>query len=69
MCVAFQQARDAGAAFIDRNWIATKLGRSVRWVSDNWNKRPEECFTEFGAGRPLQLSQESKNIVATGNHK
>jgi len=69
LCVAFRQARDAGATFIDRNWIATKLGRSVRWVSDNWNKTPDECFTQFGPGRPLQLSQESKEIIAAGSHK
>ena len=69
MCIAFRQACDAGATFIDRNWIAMKLGRSVRWVSDNWKKNPEDCFTEFGSGRPLQLSQESRNIIASASHK
>ena len=69
MSIAFRQARDAGASFIDRNWIAGKLGRSVRWVTDNWNKRPEDCFTEFGAGRPSQLSQESKEIISNSSHK
>ena len=69
MCVAFRQARDAGAEFINRNWIANKLHRSVGWVRDNWNKSPEECFTEFGAGRPLQLSQESREIITAGSHK
>jgi len=69
MCIAFRQARDAGATFIDRLWIATKLGRSTRWVSDNWNKNPEDCFTEFGSGRPQQLSQESRAIIASASHQ
>jgi len=69
MCVAFREARDAGATFINRKWIADRLHRSKDWVSDNWNKRPEDCFTEFGIGRPLQLSQESREIIAAGSHK
>ena len=68
-CVACRGARDAGAAFFDRKWIAQKLHRSVRWVTDNWLKTDNECWTDFGAGRPLALSQESHNIVETGNHK
>lgn len=68
MCVAFRQARDAGANFIDRKWIAKKLGRSLDWVTRNWNKNPEECFTEFGEGRPQQLSQESRNIIAKSSN-
>jgi hypothetical protein len=68
-CVAYREARDAGAGFIDRQWIAQKLHRSVRWVSDNWLKTENECWTDFGGGRPLQLSQESRNIVESGNHK
>jgi len=62
--VTFKEARDAGAAFITRKWIAQKLKRSERWVSMNWNKTVDECVTEFGEGRPLQMSQESHAIVA-----
>ena len=61
---AVKEARDAGAAFITRKWIAQKLKRSERWVSMNWNKTADECSTEFGAGRPQQMSQESRAIVA-----
>lgn len=68
-CISFREARDAGAAFINRNWIAQKLHRSVRWVTDTWNKTEEECWTEFGEGRPLQLSQESRQIIASSSHK
>jgi len=38
-------------------------------VTDNWQKTSQECFTEFGAGRPLQLSQESREIIASASHK
>ncbi|CAF1607484.1 unnamed protein product [Adineta ricciae] len=30
-CIAFHEAQDAGATFINRNWIAEKIHRSV-WV-------------------------------------
>ena len=69
MCVAFRIARDEGANFINRKWIAKKLGRSPDWVTDNWSKSPEECFTQFGEGRPQQLSQESKNIIIKSCNK
>jgi hypothetical protein len=69
MCIAFRIARDAGATFINRKWIADRLHRHPNWVTDNWNKDPEQCFTEFGAGRPLQLSQESRQVIAAGSHK
>jgi len=68
-CIAFREARDAGATFIDRNWIANKLGRSTRWVSSTWNKSPEECFTDFKGGPPLKLSQESRDIVINSSLK
>lgn len=69
MSVAFRIARDAGATFINRNWIAKKLGRSVEFVKDNWNKDPHECFTQFGEGRPQQLSQESRGIITESSNK
>jgi transposase len=69
MAVAFRLARDDGANFINRKWVAEKLGRSMQWVTDNWNKSPQECSTQFGEGRPQQLSQESRNIVAESSNK
>jgi hypothetical protein len=27
-----------------------KLNRHPNWVSDNWNKTSNECFTKFGSG-------------------
>ena len=54
---------EAGATFITRKWIATKLKRSERWVTENWRKNPVDCVTEFHGGRPDSLSQESQQIV------
>lgn len=45
------------------------MGRSIEWVRDNWNKSAEECLTQFGEGRPQQLSQESRNILSESSHK
>ncbi len=59
-CIAFREARDAGATFINRKWIAEKFHRSIRWVEDTWNKIENECWTEFGEGRPSVLSQKNK---------
>ena len=67
MAVAFRMARDEGADFIDRVWVSKKLKRSPRWVTEHWNKSPEEILIDcLNAGRPLQLSQESRDIVAAG---
>ena len=36
--IAWREARDAGATFITRKWVAKKLGRSPGWVASYWNK-------------------------------
>ena len=41
--VAWKIAKDEGATFITLNWVAKKLDRSPRLVTDNWNK----CFTRI----------------------
>ena len=61
MCISFRQAGDAGASFINRNWIAEKLGRTSRWVTDNWNKSPQECFTQFGEGRQRNCPERAES--------
>ncbi len=33
-CIAFKEAKDARADFINRECISRKLHRSVRWVSE-----------------------------------
>lgn len=66
---AYREAMEEGAPFINRKWIAQKLHRSERWVTDNWRKGYEHCFTEFGGGRPEKLSEESKKIVIENSGK
>jgi transposase len=66
---AYQEAMEEGATFINRKWIARKLHRSERWVTDNWKKGYEHCFMKFGDGRPEKLSEESKNIVIENSGK
>ncbi|CAF2909811.1 unnamed protein product [Rotaria sp. Silwood2] len=68
-CVTYREIRDemiarTGESIITRHWISEKLRRSDNWVRHNWNKTIEECYTEFGSGRPQVLTQESKNVVA-----
>ena len=63
--IAFREARDAGASFITRAWVAARLKRSERFVSDNWNKDPYETAMDkvnIGLGG-RQLSLQSRDIV------
>jgi hypothetical protein len=41
-CIAFREAKEAGAQFITRKWIANKLRRIEKWVQRNWNKSEDE---------------------------
>jgi hypothetical protein len=38
-CIAFREARDAGATFINRHWVTEKVHRSVQFVTD-WRQKP-----------------------------
>lgn len=63
-CIAFREARDAGATFIDRNWIAEKVHRSIRFITDWWQKPYDQCFADYSkAGRKLKLSKASQEII------
>ncbi|CAF4138404.1 unnamed protein product, partial [Rotaria sp. Silwood2] len=71
-CVTYREIRDemierTGDSIITRHWISEKLRRRDNWVRRNWNKTIEECYTEFGSGRPQVLTQESKSIVASAS--
>ncbi|CAF5130967.1 unnamed protein product, partial [Rotaria sp. Silwood1] len=33
-CIAFREARNAGATFTNRHWVANKVHRSVQFVTD-----------------------------------
>ncbi|CAF1445209.1 unnamed protein product [Adineta ricciae] len=55
-----KRARDAGAAFINRQWIAEKIHRITRFVTEWWEKSYDQCFTDYSnAGCKLRLSQAS----------
>ena len=41
---AYREAMEEGATFINRKWIAQKLHRSERWVTDNCKKRIRTLF-------------------------
>jgi hypothetical protein len=69
-CIAFREARDAGAAFITLHWVAEKVHRSIRFVSQWWEKPYDECFADYSAcGRKLKLSEESQNIIIMASGK
>ena len=69
--VTFREARDAGAAFITRAWIAIRLGRFEEFVTGkrNWKKSLSDLETNFQERRPEKLSQESKEIVREGSRR
>ncbi|CAF2418175.1 unnamed protein product [Rotaria sp. Silwood2] len=63
-CIAFREARDVGATFINRHWVANKVHRSVQFVTDWWEKPYDQCFADYpNAGRKLKLSQASQDII------
>ena len=63
-CIAFREARDAGATFINRQWVADKINRTTRFVTEWWERSYDQCFTDYSnAGRKLKLSQASRDII------
>jgi len=65
MAVAFCMVRDAGAAFITKNWVAAQLKRSAHFGQRNWHRSSHDLQTEFHGSQTLVLvlSQESRDIV------
>jgi transposase len=71
--ITFREAKEAGASFISRSWIAARIRRSETFVKDNWNKDPYTCdmnTAPIGLGG-RKLSEESKQILSreTGKRK
>ncbi|CAF4712470.1 unnamed protein product, partial [Rotaria sp. Silwood2] len=63
-CIAFREARDAGATFINRQWIADKIHRTTRFVTEWWEKSYDQCFADYSnTGPKLKLSQASQDII------
>ena len=51
---AYRKAMEDGSTFINRKWIARKLHRDERWVTDNRRKGCDHWFTQCGDGRPTK---------------
>ncbi|CAF1353673.1 unnamed protein product [Rotaria sp. Silwood1] len=63
-CIAFREARDAGATFINRQWIADKIHRITRFVSEWWEKSYDQCFADYSnVGAKPKLSEASREII------
>ncbi|CAF5140911.1 unnamed protein product, partial [Rotaria sp. Silwood1] len=57
-CIAFREARDERTTFINRQWIAQKIHRTTRFVTEWWEKSCDECFADYSkSGRKLKLSE------------
>ena len=62
--ITFREARDAGASFISRSWIATRIKRSETFVKRNWMRNPYDCEMDTEPiGVPRALSLESREII------
>lgn len=41
--ITFKEAKNEGANFITKAWVAERLQRGLTFVQDNWNKDPFNC--------------------------
>ena len=46
-CIALREAWDTGTTFISRNWIAEKIHRSIRFITDWWQQSYDQCFSGY----------------------
>ena len=69
-CIAFREARNDDATFINRQWIADKIHRITRFVTEWWEKSYDECFADYSeSDRKLKLSEASRNIILNASGK
>ncbi|CAF2938750.1 unnamed protein product [Rotaria sp. Silwood2] len=63
-CIAFREARDACATFINRKWITNKIHCTIRLVIEWWENSYDQCFTHYSnTGSKLKLSKASHDII------
>ena len=56
--ITFREARDAGATFISRYWVANQLKRLETWVKRNWKRNPYDCeMNTENIGRPIAFTR------------
>ena len=46
-CIAFCEARDAGATFTNRQWVTDEIHCTTRFVREWWEKPYNQCFTDY----------------------
>ena len=62
--ITFREARDAGAEFITRRWVANRIKRSEQFVKCNWNGDVYNCgMIQNPALGSRTLSDQSKAII------
>src|SRR5271156_2775581 len=44
--ITFKEAKNEGANFITKAWVAERLLKGFTFVQDNWNKDPYNCEME-----------------------
>ena len=63
-CITFREVCDAGATFINRQWIADKIHRTTRFVTEWWEKSCDQCFADYSnAGLKLKLTIAAQDII------
>ncbi|CAF4653616.1 unnamed protein product, partial [Rotaria sp. Silwood1] len=48
-CIVFREVRDARATFTNRQWIAKKIHRITRFVTEWWGKSRDNCVADYSA--------------------
>lgn len=67
--ITFKEAKDEGALFITRQWVANRLQRSETFVKDNWNRNPYNCSMEkehIGKGGTVMNEHEKRICRLSG---
>ena len=69
--IIFREAKEAGAAFIMRQWVAQQIGRSEEFVKNNWRRDPHDCkMDKEGIGRiGCVLNQHEKRLIRIASNK
>ncbi|CAF1548433.1 unnamed protein product, partial [Rotaria sp. Silwood1] len=63
-CITFREARDAGATFINRQWIADKIHRTTRFVTEWWEKSCDQCFADYSNAGPKLKPLKSETHIS-----
>ncbi|CAH1802228.1 unnamed protein product [Owenia fusiformis] len=68
--IAYREARDEGASFITKKWIANKLLRSEKFVQKYWNKTYSEITPQERPGpKSNTLTRKTTQIILKGTAK